>query len=282
MRIAGVQCVCPSGANAVSDAVAVLRESMAECAKQGIDLVVFPELFLGGYCAGDLFASIAQDPQTSTALQEVSTICKSTGTACLIGFVERPSSSSGEDSTKLYNSAALFGKDGCVLSVYRKCHIWSSYEKKYFSAGNQLDNVVEYCGVRLGILICYDVEFPESVRTLALAGANLILVPTALANPYNAQATISSRSFENHVFIAYINFVGTNGQVTFCGRSVICGPDGLDIWRASPADPSIGSAIIDRTKKAYVENRARNPYIEDRRPDLYHSLVAPCHHINKE
>lgn len=269
MRLAIFQCSCPVGEDGVAASMAMLKDFIRQAANSSADLVLVPELFLGGYCGGDLFKSFQQNTSDSAAFKHIGEWCAQSSVACLVGFVE--SSNGGS----LYNSAAFFDKDGSLGSVYRKCHLWSTYEKSRFVAGNKLDFVFDFCGLKIGILICYDVEFPESVRLLKLAGAQLILVPTALTNVFNANITIPSRSFENHVFIAYANFVGLSGQTAFCGRSVVCAPDGSELWRGSPTDECSGIVEIDVERPQYKAHEERNPYLIDRRIDLYSSLTLP-------
>lgn len=269
MKLAIIQCECPHGTESLTRSLDLFEKNIQGAARLGADIALFPELFLGGYCNGSNFRDISQVVNESPILDKISKLCAGTNVGCVVGFVEKC-----PESNVLYNAAAVFGKDGTLLHVYRKCHLWSSYEKNLFSAGSDLGHVIDFYGTKVGILICYDVEFPESVRTLALQGASVILVPTALANRFNADITIPSRAFENHVFIGYANFVGAQENVIFCGRSVCCGPDGVDLWRGSADDSEICCVDLQMDSRNVLNHRARNPYMEDRRPDLYHRLSS--------
>ncbi len=128
--------------------------------------------------------------------------------------------------------------------------------------------VAELDGLKIGILICYDVEFPEAVRSLALAGAELIAVPTALIRPFEfvARVLVPARAIENQVFVAYAGLCGDEGDLGYCGLSCIVGPDGQDLARAG-TDPALLFADVDPS--TIPECRKTNPYLSDRRPALY-------------
>jgi 5-aminopentanamidase len=134
--------------------------------------------------------------------------------------------------------------------------------------------VVELEGLKVGILICYDVEFPEAVQTLALAGAELIAVPTALIQPFDivARTLVPARAFENQVYAAYAGMCGSEGAVDYCGLSCIVGPDGQDLARTGTA-PALLFADIDPC--AILRGSKANPYLSDRRPGIYNEPVKP-------
>ena len=122
----------------------------------------------------------------------------------------------------------------------------------------------------LGLLICYDVEFPEAVRALVLAGADLIVVPTALMRPYEnvPEQMVPARAFENQTFIAYANRCGQEGDLTFCGMSCVIGPDGKPLIQSGRGEAFL---VAEIDAAAYADSRAANTYLEDRRPALYES-----------
>ena len=101
--------------------------------------------------------------------------------------------------------------------------------------------MAELDGLRLGVLICYDVEFPENVRLLALQGAALVAVPTANMAPYTfvCRALVPARAYENHLFLAYANRCGREGELEYLGQSCIVAPDGTDLARAGPGEEVI-------------------------------------------
>jgi predicted amidohydrolase len=147
-------------------------------------------------------------------------------------------------------------------------HLWDK-EKLIFTPGSVLPPVVETEQGRLGILICYDVEFPETVRAAALDGADVVIVPTAQMEPFAhiAERLIPVRAWENQVYLAYVNRVGSEGDLTYVGRSSIVGPDGvvLDALDAETTGLMIATIDPEATRRA----RRENPYLADRRAELY-------------
>jgi predicted amidohydrolase len=136
---------------------------------------VFPELFLSGYDIGyDQLRKLAQT-QDSPVLKEISQVAQSLSIAVAIPYVEL-------DHVKYYNSVALFDKKGNLALNYRKIHLWSDYEKRIFTPGGleDLKVVTLDSNYKVGILVCFDIEFPEPARVLTLMGAELLIVPTAL------------------------------------------------------------------------------------------------------
>jgi predicted amidohydrolase len=132
--------------------------------------------------------------------------------------------------------------------------------------------LAELDGLKIGILICYDVEFPEAVRALALAGAELIAVPTALIRPFDivARTLVPARAFENQVYVAYAGICVSEAGLEYCGLSCIVGPDGQDLAGAGTG-PDLLLADIDLC--AIPKGRMSNPYLSDRRPRLYSAGV---------
>lgn len=239
----------------------VARESAAE----GCGLVMFPELFASGYNIGDRMFDLAEpaDGPTAAALAAAAREC---GIAILAGYPER-------DGNAVYNSAMLIGPHGKRLANARKTHLFGAMEKSLFAPGDAL-TLANLGDLRIGILICYDVEFPEAVRELVLQGAELIAVPTALMHPFDrvAQWLLPVRAFENQVFVAYANRCGSEGDIEYCGLSCIIAPDGSELARAKKAEELL---IADIDPGAFEQARRDNPYIADRRPELYRSLVEP-------
>ena len=161
-------------------------------------------------------------------------IARGTRLAILYGYPER----GAQDA--ILNAVQLIGSDGSSLANYRKTHLFGAIDRSMFSASAEGSPVVEVGGWRLGMLICYDVEFPENTRRLALAGADLILAPTANMIPYDVVATtiVPARAFENQGYLAYANYCGSEGPIRYCGLSCITAPDGADAPRAGHSPTS--------------------------------------------
>jgi len=245
------------------------RETMArvarESAAKGCNLVMFPELFASGYNIGERMFDLAE-PADGHTFEALAAAASENGIAILAGYPER----SGD---AVYNSAMLVGPDGKHLANARKSHLFGTMEKHLFAPGDAL-TLATLGRLRIGILICYDVEFPEAVRELVLQGAELIAVPTALMHPFDrvAQWLVPVRAFENQVFVAYANRCGREGDIEYCGLSCIIAPDGSELARARKAEKLL---IADIDPSAFAQTRSDNPYLADRRPELYRTLALP-------
>ncbi|MFV2120533.1 carbon-nitrogen hydrolase family protein, partial [Streptomyces sp. Act-28] len=197
--------------------------------------------------------------------REVADIAARRGLAVAYGYPER-------EGDAVYNSARLVGADGTLLANYRKTHLYGGFEQEWFTPGDRPVVQAEVGGVRVGLMICYDVEFPENVRAHALAGTDLLLVPTALMHPAEivADSVVPVRAFENQLYIAYANRTGPEGEFEFVGLSALAGPDGTARARAGRGEELVtGDADLELLRRS----RGENPYLQDRRPALYADLV---------
>lgn len=239
-----------------------LRDRALEAAAAGARLLITPEAFTSGYDVPDI-AEQAQ-PVDGAWERQIVAIAAEAGIAILYGHPER-------DGDTIFNSATLVDRDGRILARHHKVHLYGDVDRVY-RPGATLDALAEIDGVRVGVLICYDVEFPESVRALALAGADLVAVPTALMTPYEVvtRTLVPARAYENQVYLAYANRSGSEGSLTYCGESCVVGPDGVDRSRAGSGDELL-LAEIDPAELA--ASRADNTHLGDRRPELYRALV---------
>lgn len=157
---------------------------------------------------------------------------------------------------------------GRLRSCHRKLHLYGAEEKRLFTPGDTW-TLFELEGWRIGVLICFDVEFPEAVRELALAGAELVLVPAALPRhaAIVARSLVPVRALENQIFLAYADLCGEEGAVAFCGRSAILGPEGDVLARAGGRGPVLLTADLDRRRLA--ASRRAFSYLAERRAELY-------------
>jgi len=248
----------------VAGALAVMRRVVTRAAIRGARLAVFPELFVCGYGAGAALTALAE-PAGGPSAEAIAAIAARTGVAVLYGYPER-------DGRRIYNSAQLIDGAGRSIANYRKTHLYGAWERRVFTPGDTLATAT-VGGLKIGILICYDVEFPEPVRALALAGAELVAVPTALVQPFDivARTLVPARAFENQVVVAYAGLCGEEGDLGYCGLSCVIGPDGRELIRAGRR-PGLFCTEID--PGALAASRRLNPYLTDRRPGLYVQPVA--------
>ncbi|MFJ4328800.1 carbon-nitrogen hydrolase family protein [Streptomyces tricolor] len=248
----------------IAENLKVLDEAAGRAAAAGAGLLAAPEMFLTGYAIGDDIARLAE-PADGDSADAVAEIATRHGVAIVYGYPER-------DGGTVYNSAQLISADGTRLANYRKTHLFGCFERDHFTPGEQQVVQAELNGLTVGLLICYDVEFPENVRAHALAGTDLLVVPTAQMHPFQfvAESMIPVRAFENQMYVAYVNRVGTEGEFEFVGLSVLAGPDGVARTRAGRAEQLV---LADADPAFLAASRENNPYLADRRPGLYGSLV---------
>ncbi|MCF5709761.1 carbon-nitrogen hydrolase [Pseudomonas syringae] len=263
MRVALYQCT-PLPLD-VSGNLTRLQQQAKAAAAQGAQVLVCPEMFLTGYNIGAYACAELAQAQDGPAATRIAEIAREQGIAILYGYPER----SAEQ--QIYNAVQLIDSNGNRLSNYRKTHLFSDLDKSMFAAGEALGPVVELNGWRLGMLICYDVEFPENTRRLALDGAELILVPTANMAPFDfvCDVTVRARAFENHCYVVYANYCGSEGEIRYCGLSSVCAPDGSRPALAAQ-DEALLIADVDRAQ--LTQARTVNDYFKDRRPGLYSAL----------
>lgn len=243
-----------------------LQQHAAEAARRGAALLVSPEMFVSGYNIGlDAVASLAQACDGPWAGQ-VAAMAREHGIAILYGYPER-----GADGA-LFNSVQLIDARGERLGNYRKTHLFGELDKGMFSAGDDQYPLLELNGWKLGMLICYDVEFPENVRRLALAGADLVLVPTANMEPFDfvCDVLVRARAFENQCYLAYANYCGAEGDIRYCGLSSVSAPDGS---QAAVCGREETLAFADLKRDKLEASRASITYLQDRRKELYGPLA---------
>jgi len=218
------------------------------------DLLVTPELFMAGYrIPADDMRRLAE-PADGPFAQKVARLARETQVAILYGFPER-------DGAQIYNSVQVFDGTGHQLALYRKLHLPSDAEREVFATGDRIVTF-DLGGFRIAPLICYDVEFPETVRACASANADLVIAPTALRQHWSqiAEMMIPVRALENGVFLAYANQAGTEADWHYAGLSCICGPDGKVLARAGD-QPAVILAKLDKAEIATA--RERLTYLHD-------------------
>jgi len=223
MRLAVCQASATLGDKAKN--IATIRRAAQAAACWGADLLALPELFLTGYNIGSRAAELAE-AANGPSLSAIADIATREGCAICVGFAER-------DGNTVFNSSVLFDARGNLVALYRKIHLFGPKEREFFTAGDEL--VVACLGDRkIGMAICYDIEFPEFARALKQRGADLIVAPTANMLPYVEVPTtfVRARALENGLFVAYANHCGAEADVEYTGMSCISGPDGLDLARA--------------------------------------------------
>lgn len=243
----------PSGSTAADDPRTPLTLAVFQCASQpldvagnlermervakqaraqGADLLLFPEMFVSGYSIGaDAVQQLAQSSEGAYR-HAVAHMARTAGLAIVFGYPERV------DDGRVFNAAQWIDADGEVVLNYRKTHLYGSLDRNQFSAeavsdANSVLGVLH--GWKVGLLICYDVEFPENTRRLAMAGADCVLVPTANMDTYDfvPDTMVPTRAFENQMVLAYANYCGTEGGTRYGGLSAVVDALGQPLAKAA-------------------------------------------------
>lgn len=238
------------------------------------EVAVFPECAITGYSLSAEEAHEIAEPIPGTRTQRLSDACRDAGlSAVMVGTLEKDSQGN------VFNSAALVGPDG-LIATYRKTHLPHLGVDRYVAAGDTLSGPWDTSAGRLGMLICYDLRFPEPFRVLSLTGAQVILLSTAWPNAATLypEFMAQSRAAENSVFLVAANRVGEERGMSFLGRSMIIGPDGKKLAEAGVESEEILCVEIepsrsDHKQRIIIPGEYELYLFKDRRPNLYHTLT---------
>lgn len=231
-------------------------ESLCRLAVEAkVDLLAMPELAFTGYNIFERLDGLAEAVD-GPIVTEVAKLANKYSLHLLFGFAER------RPNGELSNSAILIDDNGKHLATYDKRYLWAR-EKEFFVAGKK-SCVVDTRFGKLGLMICYDNEFPEVARELAQAGAEIILSPTAnmLPNAERQVLQIRARAMDNQCFVACINRSGVEETLHYCGNSIVAGPDGEVLGRLGL---TAGTLIVDIDLACIDESRTHQDYLKDLR-----------------
>jgi predicted amidohydrolase len=254
-RVAAWQCL--PGSRDVAGNLRRLDAICASAAAQQVEVLVTPEMFTSGYAitrAGVL--RLAEDAGGPTEAA-VAQIARRHHLAIVYGHPERAPEG------RVYNAATMIGPDGVVRGRHRKVHLYGDVDRGQFAANSERPAAFDFDGSRVGMLICYDVEFPEAVRSLAVDGARTVLVPTANMTGCEEvqEILVRARACENNCGVVYANYCGADEVFEYNGLSMICGPRGEVLAQAGVKTEEL---II-----ADLPGESSGTYLADRRADLY-------------
>jgi len=237
------------------------------------DLIVFPELSNCGYIKdrdkvfGRQFTQMA-DTVPGYFTDEIGKQAKKHGVYVIVGLVKLHP----EIPATLYNAAVLIDPKGEIVGVQHKMHI-PGYEKHYFIGGTNCEPFKTDIG-NIGISICFDGQFPEYTRTLALKGAEILCMiwnmPSFSNPPQLLEHITATRAAENRLFVVSVNRIGVDGKIDFFGHSVISDPIGNFLAKAGEEETVITATLKE---DVLIEERLQQPVFRDRRPELYSYLL---------
>lgn len=244
------------------------RTAIESAARDGARIVVLPELASSGYMFTDRaeLSSLAET-RDGPAIAEWVNLAEAFGLTIIGGFPEAAGDA-------IFNSAAVVDPTG-LRGVYRKAHLWDS-ENAVFDRGDDLPLVVETEHGRIGVMTCYDIEFPEWVRAVALSGADLLCAPVnwpLLPRPEGERPAEMVRALAgagmNRMPIAVCDRVGTERGQDWVGGSVVIDADGYPLAMAEFGKAAVVVADVDLAESRIKRINAHNDVHGDRRTDLY-------------
>jgi len=247
-----------------------VRDAIVAAADAGARVIVLPELANVGYMFTDL-AELRAVAETAhgQSVQEWVVLARDRDLLIVGGFAE-----AGTDG-HVYNSAVIVDKTGC-RAVYRKAHLWDGEKNDLFTAGSAAPPVVDTPWGRIGVVICYDLEFPEWIRTVALDGAELLCCPVnwpVYPRPSGERPTeivkVQANANVNRMFIAVADRVGMERGQDWLGGSTIVDADGFPLTTISLAEEALFMADLDLAEARAKAISARNDVHGDRRPEMY-------------
>ncbi|HEX7909803.1 MAG TPA: carbon-nitrogen hydrolase family protein [Paraburkholderia sp.] len=219
------------------------------------DLIVFPETTLSGFPTRDDVGDVAEtlDGASLTAVRHAA---REARVAVAVGLAER-------DGGRFYNTTVLVDERGEIVLRYRKTHLWAS-DVGVFEPGDRYE-VCSFKGMTVGLLICYDIEFPETARAVASLGADLLIVTNGNMDPFGPvhRRAIVARAMENQMFAALVNRVGSgDDNLTFAGESALIDPSG-DVVSEVARQDTVLRATLDPARLEGAREHYR--YLHDAR-----------------
>ena len=237
--------------------LAYVREALPRAAGQGANLVVLPEMWSSGFSYKNLNELALRTEGIAAELLQLSARHK----LVIVGSLPEP------NGDKVFNTVYV-ADNGSLAGVYRKIHLFSLLgEDRAFSGGDQWLLAETSIG-RIGVIICYDLRFPELSRRLALEGAQVICVPAQWPKPRHEhwRTLLRARAMENQLFIVACNACGIIGKLDFFGMSMIIDPKGELLTEAGEGQGEIFASLDMRVMTDW---REQIPCFNDRKPECY-------------
>ena len=281
LALVQMRCAADKAAN-----MAAAERQVRDAARAGAQVVCLPELFLGPYFCQrvDLNNFDLAEPIPGPSSERLAKLAKETGTVIVASLFEKRAAG------LYHNTAAVFDADGAMLGLYRKMHIPDDplfHEKYYFTPGDLGFRVFDTKFAKVGTLVCWDQWYPEAARLTALAGAEVLVYPTAIGwhprekaefgtQQYDAWQTIQrSHAIANGMYVGAVNRVGHEGPdgggLEFWGGSFVSDPFGVVLKQGSHDREEM---LVVECDRARMEDVRRNwPFLRDRRVDAFANIT---------
>ncbi|HEX9738296.1 MAG TPA: carbon-nitrogen hydrolase family protein [Candidatus Limnocylindria bacterium] len=253
-----------------------IERAVAEAAAAGAQLVVLPEAAVTGYVFENLDEALTVAQRAvAVAEQRLADAARGAGVALIVGTLEA-------EAREVFNTALIFTGDGRRFR-YRKMHLPYLGVDRFATPGPDPPEVYDLGGMRVGVLICYDLRFPEAARICALEGADLVALPTnwPVGVQFHPGIFAPARAAENHVYLLACDRVGEERGTTFIGRSILLDCNGKELAVASDTEEAILFGDVDpdlarQTHHRRIPGEHEWDTISDRRPGLYGRLLKPA------
>ena len=284
-----VQAACGPGATVKN--LARMEEAVKQAKKFDVQLLAFPELFLPGYTLSPADAKQVAEYKDGPSVTRGREVARQNKMALILPYAEKVKNPDGN--LQYFDSIAVISEKGDLLDSYRKTQLYGQQERDNWSLGESDYPVHSIFGFPVGVLNCYECEFPELSRILALKGAKLIVGPTAADNYYTlpggerskvpypdvAKILFPANAYANNIFFAYANRCGYerrgDDEWHYRGNSIVYRPDGGVIVEASQQQDTILIADCVPAYYGMTHPAPKYYYLKDRRPDQYRELIAP-------
>jgi predicted amidohydrolase len=253
-----------------------IERAVADAAAQGPKLIVLPEAATTGYVFESLDEALTVAHRASAVADDrLAALAAEHGVALIVGTLEA-------EGSEVFNTALIYAEDGRRYR-YRKVHLPYLGVDRFATPGPDAPAVYDLAGMRVGVLVCYDLRFPEAARICALEGADLIALPTNWPEGVQFHPGIfaPSRAAENHVYLLACDRVGEERGTTFIGRSILLDTNGKELARASDTEEETIVGEVDwelarQTHHRRIPGEHEWDTIGDRRPGLYGRILEPA------
>lgn len=290
IRLGIYQVEADCGAGAGEKNMQRLEVAVKQAKKFDTQLLTFPELYVSGYTLDPKSAHAVCEYQDGPSISRAQQIALNNNIGLIVPYGEKYDAPGGK--TYYFDSIAVINEQGELLDSYRKTHLYAQQERDNWDFGDSDFPVHNIYGFPVGILNCYECEFPELVRILALNGAKLVIGPTAADTYYRmpngerskvpypdvSRVQFPAHAMANNLFFAYSNrtgFESRNGDSWhYRGNSIVYGPHGDEVVAARHQQDTL---LVADCVPGYYGRTHPEPdffYLKDRRPELYQQLVA--------
>lgn len=240
---------------------------MESASRKGAQMIVFPEL-----CLSPFFPRLSGQDVSRYAMSVNDRFVREFQSACKRLKLAASPNIYLREGDRYFDASLMINVNGEIMGVSKMVHIGQFpgfYERDYYTPSDTGFRVYELTFGRVGIVVCFDRHFPESIRTSVLRGAEVVIIPTAniTSEPRDLfECEIRSAAFQNGVYVAMCNRVGKEGEAEFCGESVVIDSNGRVIAKAGQFEELL---IVEVDPSRIEESRSSRPYLSLRRPDSY-------------